>query len=77
MIKIATTDQKRRIVLPYAKPGEVYAVRQLAGGKLELSLMAPAAGKKHSKPEIENLLKSCALTPRLSWEDLRRTTRES
>jgi hypothetical protein len=45
MLKTATTDQKRRIVLPGTKPVEVYAVRELAAGHMELSRMLTAPKK--------------------------------
>lgn len=77
MLKTAMTDQKRRIVLPGAKPGEVYAVRELAAGHLELSLMLPAPQKRRRRAEVEKALKSSALTPQMNWDTLRQLTRES
>ena len=77
MLKMATTDQKRRIVLPGAKPGEVYAVRELAAGHMELSRMLPAPKKRRRRSEVEKLLNSSALTPRMKWETLRQLTRAS
>jgi hypothetical protein len=77
MLKITTTDQKRRIVLPGAKPGEVYAVRELAAGHMELSLMLPASKRKRRRrSEVEKLLNSAALSPQRSWNSLRKETRE-
>ena len=77
MLKIATTDMKRRIVLPGAKPGEVYAVRELAAGHLELSRMLPAPQKRRRRAEVEKMLDSAALTPRMNWDTLKQLTRES
>jgi len=76
MLKTAMTDQKRRIVLPGAKPGEVYAVRELAAGHLELSRMLPAPKKRRRRSEVEKALNSSALTPQMDWDTLRQLTRE-
>lgn len=76
MLRTATTDQKRRIVLPGAKPGEVYAVRELAAGRLELSLMLPAPQKQRRRSEVVKALNSSALTPQMNWDALRAQTRE-
>jgi hypothetical protein len=77
MLKTAVTDQKRRIVLPGAAPGEVYAVRDLGGGRLELCLMQPAPRAKRRRAEVKKALDAFALTPRMNWQALRRLTRES
>jgi hypothetical protein len=77
MLKTATTDQKRRIVLPGAKPGEVYAIRELAAGHLELSRMLPAPKKRRRRSEVEKMMNASALTPQMNWDTLRKLTRES
>ncbi len=76
MLKTAVTDQKRRIVLPGAKPGEIYAIRELAAGRLELSLMLPAPPRRLRRSEVEKALNAAALTPQMSWDTLRQLTRE-
>lgn len=76
MLKTAVADQKRRIVIPGATPGEVYAVRELASGHLELSLMMPASPKRRRRSAVAKALDSDALTPRTNWESLRQLTRE-
>lgn len=76
MLKTAITDQKRRIVLPGAKPGEVYAVRELSAGRMKLSLMLPAPKKRWRRSDVEKMLNSSALTPQMSWNSLRQLTRE-
>ncbi len=38
------TDEKRRVVLPNAKPGDVFDV-QLSGGKILLTKLVPAESK--------------------------------
>lgn len=76
MLETAVTDQKRRIVLPGAKPGEIYAVQELAAGHLELSLMVPSPQKRRRRAEVEKALNASALTSQMNWDTLRRLTRE-
>jgi hypothetical protein len=76
-MKVQTIDTKRRLVLPGAKPGECYAVREAGPGHYELAKVIPAPKKtKPKRAEIDALLASAALTPRMNWEQLRALTRE-
>ena len=74
---VQTIDAKRRLVLPGAKPGECYSVKEAGPGLFELAKVIPAARKPKPKPaEIDALLASAALTPKMNWEQLRVLTRE-
>lgn len=76
-MKVQTIDAKRRLVLPGAKPGECYSVKEAGPGLFELAKVIPAARKPKPKPaEIDALLASAALTPKMNWEQLRVLTRE-
>lgn len=76
-MKVQTIDTKRRLVLPGAKPGECYAVREAGPGHYELAKVIPAPAKtKPKRAEIDALLASAALTPEMNWEQLRALTRE-
>ena len=76
-VKVQMIDTKRRLVLPGATPGECYAVTEARPGHYELAKVIPASKKPKSKPaEIDALLASAALTPRMNWEQLRVLTRE-
>ena len=75
-MKVATIDTKRRLVLPGAKPGEIYAVREASPGHYELAKVIPAPRPKPIAEELDALLASAPLTPKMSWEDLRSLTRE-
>lgn len=75
-MKIATVDTKRRLVLPGAKPGEAYAVRESAPGHYELAKVIPAPRPKPSAKVLDALLASSPLTPKMGWEELRNLTRE-
>jgi len=76
-MKILTVDQKRRLVLPGAEPGEAFCVRQLEAGRYELLKMIPQPrGEKPPASKVEELLETEALTPRMSWEQLKAETRD-
>jgi len=76
-MKVQTIDTKRRLVLPGAKPGECYAVREAGPGHYELAKVIPAPKKtKPKREEIDALLASAALTPKMNWVQLRVLTRE-
>lgn len=77
-MRIQTIDTKQRLVLPGAKPGECYAVREAGPGHYELAKVIPAPKKtKPKRAEVDALLASAALTPKMNWEQLRVLTRES
>lgn len=75
-MKVQVIDSKRRLILPGAKPGEFYAVRQTASGHYDLAKVIPAQRLKPDPEEFDALLVSAALTPKTSWEELRALTRE-
>jgi len=76
-MKVQTIDTKRRLVLPGAKPGECYAVKESGPGHYELAKVIPAPKKtKPKRAEIDALLVSAGLTPKMNWEQLRVLTRE-
>ena len=75
-MKVATVDTKRRLVLPNAKPGETYVVREIASGYYELAKVIPALPPKPTAEEMDALCASAPLTPKMRWEDLRSLTRE-
>lgn len=76
-MKIATVDAKRRIVLPGAKPGESFSVCESAPGHYELAKVIPATRPKPTADELDALLLSAPLTPKMSWDELCQLTRES
>lgn len=76
-MKVQTIDAKRRLVLSGAKPGECYAVREIEAGRYELVQVIPApARKKPTEAQLDALLSTSPLTPKMDWETLRRETRE-
>jgi hypothetical protein len=75
-MKITTVDTKRRLVLAGATPGESYSVREAAPGHYELAKVIPAPRPKPTAEEMDALLASAPLTPKMDWEELRSLTRE-
>jgi hypothetical protein len=75
-MKIATIDTKRRLTLPGAVPGESYSVREVAPGHYELAKVIPAPRPKPTPEELDALLASAPLSPKMDWEELRSLTRE-
>jgi hypothetical protein len=75
-MKITTVDNKRRLVLPGALPGETYAVREASPGHYEIAKVIPVPRPRPAPEELDALLATASLTPKMSWEELRSLTRE-
>jgi hypothetical protein len=73
----ATVDAKKRVVLPSGKPGDVYEVQPQDRGRLLLvRLEHPAPTPNLSREACLDAMRRAPLRPRISWEQLRRLTRE-
>ena len=76
-MKIQTIDSKRRLVLTDAQPGESYAVSQTERGHYKLTKVIPAQRKnKPTSEDLDKLLATSALTPKMNSEELRSLTRD-
>jgi len=72
-----TADQKRRVRLPGAQPGDVFDVHKSANGKYILEKLVRQAGPPpRSASEVLAALETNPLDSRLRWEELRQQTRE-
>jgi hypothetical protein len=72
-----TADQKRRVPLPGAQPGDVFDVQKTGSGKYILEKLVRQAGPRpRSASEVLAALEANPLDPRLRWEELRQQTRE-
>ena len=72
-----TADAKKRVVLPDAKPGDVFACeRQNENRFLLVRLAPPPPPLKMTKAEVRRALKSSKLKFDLTWDELRAMTRE-
>ena len=69
-------DKKRRVVVPDALPGDVFAYENLGGGRFTLvRLTIPEAPPKMTKREVVAAIKATKMRP-MRWEQLRKLTRE-
>lgn len=76
-MKVCIADQKKRVVLPGILPGDCFRVREIESGHLELLRLIPQpTPQTMSAAELEDRWDRYAITPRCSWEELRKNTRE-
>jgi hypothetical protein len=71
-------DSKRRVVMPGARPGDVFACQDEGNGHfLLIRLSKPAPPKKRmTRSEVRKAIASSKMKFDLSWEELRQMTRE-
>ena len=73
----ATADAKRRVVLPAAKPGDVFDIQTQGEGRVLLvRLERPKPGPRMSKSRSLDAIAAAPLRPKMTWESLKATTRE-
>jgi hypothetical protein len=69
-------DNKRRIVVPDAKPGDVFSFENVSEGRFMLvRLTPPPLPRKKTKREVLAAIKASKLKF-IPWEELREMTRE-
>jgi hypothetical protein len=74
---IARADNKKRVVIPFARPGDIFDVQQQSEGRLLLvRLVKPKPRSRMSKAESLRAISTSPLRPKLSWNELRRLSRE-
>ena len=72
-----TVDSKKRVVLPAARPGEVYDVQREGDGRLLLlRLTRPEPRARLTRTQCLRSIAATPLQPRMSWDALRALTRE-
>ena len=72
-----TADNKKRVVLPWVKPGDVFTCEQLDENHFSLArLQPPPPLKRRTRAEVRRALKNSKLKFDLTWDDLRGMTRE-
>lgn len=73
----STADSKRRVVLPAAKPGDVFEIQGQGEGRLLLvRLEAPKPGPGMTMARCLEAIAAAPLQPRMTWESLKVVTRE-
>ena len=72
-----TADSKKRVVIPWAKVGDVFACEQRDENHFSLArLNPPPPPKKKTKAQVLHAIKNSKMKFDMTWEDLREMTRE-
>jgi len=72
-----TADNKKRVVLPWVKPGGIFTCEQQDENHFSLArLQPPPPPKRRSRAGVRRALKHSKLTFDFTWDELRRITRE-
>jgi hypothetical protein len=72
-----TADSKKRVVIPWVKPGDVFACEQQDENHFRLArLNPPPPPKKMTAAEVRRALKTSKLKFDTTWDELRAQTRE-
>jgi hypothetical protein len=74
-----TADSKKRVVIPWAKAGDIFNCEQQDGNHISLvKLVAPPPprAKKMTKAQVLRAIKNSKLKFDLTWDELRGLTRE-
>lgn len=70
-------DAKKRIVLPNGTPGDVFDIQQQAEGRyLLVRLEKPKVDDRLSEEACLQAMREAPLRPTLTWDELRKLTRE-
>ncbi len=73
----ATVDAKRRMVLPTAKPGDVFDIQHQGEGRLLLvRLERPEPRPVMSMESCLAAIAAAPLQPKTTWDSLKAVTRE-
>lgn len=74
---MSTADAKRRVVLPAARPGDVFDIQNQGEGRLLLvRLEPPKAEARMSKTRSLEAMAAAPLRPKMTWDFLKAETRE-
>jgi hypothetical protein len=71
-----TADAKKRVVIPGAVPGDVFACEQTEQGVLLKRVYRPKPRKKLTKQQALRAIRGWKSLRGLTWEELRKLTRE-
>jgi hypothetical protein len=72
-----TADKKRRVVIPVARPGDIFDVQVEGEEKVVLvRLVKPKAKSRISRSQSLRAIAAAPLRPKIGWDELRRLTRE-
>jgi hypothetical protein len=71
-----TADAKKRVVIPGAAPGDVFAYEHTDNAVILRRVYREAPRKKLTKKQALKAIRSWKFKPAMSWEELRALTRE-
>lgn len=72
-----TADSKKRVVVPGARPGDVFACEDQGNGHfLLVRLEPPEPPERKTRAEVRKAIATSTLKFDMSWDELRRMTRE-
>lgn len=72
-----TADSKKRVVIPWVKPGDVFTCERQDENHFALvKLQPPPKVKKMTRMEVRRAIKSSKLEFDMTWAELRESTRE-
>ena len=71
-----TADIKRRVVIPGAVPGDVFACHQTADGIVLKRIYRKSRQRRVTKSQTLKAIRSWKALRGVKWEELRRMTRE-
>ena len=69
-------DSKRRVAVPGARPGDVFACEDEGNGHFLLVRLTKPAPPKRTRAEVLAAIKASKMKFGLSWDELRKMTRE-
>ena len=74
---IARADAKKRVVIPGARPGDIFEIDSAGEGRYTLVRLERKLDRlRLSRDEAVRTISDYPLTPSLPWEELREVTRE-
>ena len=72
-----TADSKKRVVLPVARPGDVFDIQRQGDGHFVLLRLArPEPEGRLTRAQCLRAIQSAPLRPKMDWATLRELTRE-
>ena len=76
-MSISIVDSKKRIVLQDGRPGDVFDIQQQADGRfLLIRLEKPERAERMTRSACMKAMRKAPLRPTMTWEKLRKLTRE-
>jgi hypothetical protein len=75
-MSISTVDAKRRVVLPAARPGDIFDIQSQGEGRLLLVRLERPEGPGMSMASSLEAIAAAPLQPKKTWDSLKAVTRE-